>query len=336
MVALPAFLVLAALELASLPLTTFSTLPSIDDVPPALNNGEKVGGVFAALPPQRHRGNYDPPGQRYVSLFTRQSDADDFADGKGRPLRRMLAELKSKVLRDTPVDGPPCFSVVETWHLRHHREGGWPLAFRATPSLHGFVRGTPAEQRYKDDGVRRVRLETLKRSDDKVTLEVQHFWFDPSNLSSRHIETSAVPLSLVAEGPGEIEVYAARSEAGDVQFVVRTPTHPGSPHIGRGTQLVRGNDSGHSDCGHATLRLGALVGFGETASAQMEVMLPSDDVDKPKSDEAKPDGDKPQRREVRMRPLRVQLGLSQSSSDPKPLPTVSFAWAGRERRQQIF
>lgn len=320
-------------DLGELPVGEVGAIP--EDKPEQVPPSETVAGIHPALPPSSSGMFGGVEGSQYVTLFTTEEAADKHtAGGMGSVLRAAMQQVKEAVGGTEP--GPPCFVVAQDWHMRA-KEQPWPSSFEERPSVHGVVKGTPAAQQHPNVGVRAVRLEKLEPEGQRAHLDVREAWVDPGTLGVREIGQATLPLAKVADGPGQVTVYAAKSGASStVHFVVALPRHKGrnAMHIGRHAQIFDGNTSGHSDCGHARLSLEARPGVGEQASLQLDVVV-AEPPPLPEPDEAAGPGERPIR-EMRIRKLAVHLGVSRSASDAAVVPTVSFGWIGGERRQEVY
>ena len=322
------------LSLEGLPVGEVGSVPQEgpDDVPAS----ERVAGIHPALPPQSAGAFGGVEGSQYVNLFSTEEEAEQHRTGGiGSVFRKAMEHIDEAAGGIEP--GPPCFVIAHDWHMRGD-EARWPPSYEARPTVHGVIKGTPAAQQYPNIGVRAVRRERLEVSGDKGALEVIEAWVDGGTLGVREVARSSIPLVEVAKGPGNITVYAAKSKDGDeVHFVVGLPRHKGRSlmHVGRHAQIFAGDTSGHSDCGHARLSLGARPGLGEQALVQVEVVVA--EPPPPAEGGAGPaPGEPPPIREIRLRNLAVHLAVSQTASDEGLVPTVSFGWLGQERRQEVY
>lgn len=323
-----------SLSLDGLPVAEVDAVPreAPDDVPAS----EHTPGIHPALPPQSAGGFGGVEGSQYVNLFPSEDEAEEHrSGGLGAVFRKAMDHIDEAAGGIEP--GPPCFVVAHDWHMRGD-DVRWPPSYEARPSVHGVIKGTPAAQQYPNIGVRAVRRERLEVTKEQAALEVIQAWVDAGTLGVREISRSTMPLIEVAKGPGDVAVYAAKSKKGDgVHFVVGLPRRKGRSlmHVGRHVQIFAGDTSGHSDCGHARLSLRARPGFGEQALVQVEVVVaepppPGDGGGAPTPGEPAPI------REMRLRNLAVHLAVSQTASDEGIVPTVSFGWVGRERRQEVY
>jgi hypothetical protein len=317
--------------------TTYPSLPSgslapprADAKPAEVGVRERVAGVFATTP----HGSSDEggvKGVRYVSLFSNLKDARAQA---GSQVAQLVKHLVDRTMPDVALASAPraCFTVVDHWQLEQLGDNGWPMTYVREPSMHGFEKGSPAEKQFPEAGVRAVRREQLVVTGDAATLEGTDFWLDPGTLGARPIQSATLPLERLASGPGGVHVFAARDEdQAAVHFVVQMPDFDETVamHLGRHAQLLRGDDNGYSDCGHARMRLRAAPGSGEMATMQLDVVVATGEPEQ--TDEH---GNK--RRELRVRSLVIHVGLSQDADGAHPVPTVSFGWVNRERRLELF
>lgn len=322
------------LSLGGLPVADVGSVPQ--DPPDDVQASEDTAGIHPALPPPSAGGFGGVEGSQYVNLFPTEGEADRHrSGGLGSVFRKAMEHIDGAAGGIEP--GPPCFVIAHDWHMRGD-DVRWPPSYEARPSVHGVIKGTPAAQQYPNIGVRAVRRERLEVNGSRGALEVIQAWVDAGTLGVRELTRSTMPLVEVAKGPGHISVYAAKSGEGDeVHFVVGLPRRKGRSvmHIGRHAQIFAGDTSGHSDCGHARLSLRARPGFGEQALVQVEVVV----AEPPPAHEGgggPAPGEPSPIREMRLRNLAVHLAVSQSASDDEVVPTVSFGWVGRERRQEVY
>jgi hypothetical protein len=321
--------------LDDLPVGEVGAIP--EEKPEQIPATEKVAGIHPALPPRSPGAFGGVEGSQYITLFPTEEAADTHTQGgMGALFRNAMQQLEKAAGGVEP--GPPCFVVAQEWHMRGGKEQRWPVSFEEHPSVHGVIKGTPAAQQYPNVGIRAVRREKLEAKGERADLSAVEAWLDPGSLGVRVIGKSTMPLARVAEGPGHVDVYAAKSKSGStIHFVVALPRHKGraAMHIGRHTQIFSGDMTGHSDCGHARLSLQARPGLGEQAMLRVEVVVSEPEpAPAPEEGEAAM-GERPIR-EMRIRNLAVHLAVSRSASDSAVVPTVSFGWIGRERRQEVY
>jgi hypothetical protein len=301
---------------AELPLVSDGGVKSLGDVPAEIPAKEKTKDVFLALPPPSGGMSYgQPDGLRYFGVFADERRAKDFTAGN------YSYDAVSGI--DTT-----CFVVADSWYVQSYFGTFWPLGRDSFPQMSGAAKGSEAAKQYTDYTVPKgLRIERLSVG-DAPALDVTMAWLDPSTFGVRQLSRSALPLKAVAKSVGGVRVFAAREEGGKIHFVVYNPPSGSPSHVGRYVTMNQGQENGSSDCGHAHFVLSSAPGAGEQASAQMDVILP----DLPSNDKKPADG----MRELRIRSLMVHLGVSQASAEDDPVPTVSFGWSGRERRQEAF
>jgi hypothetical protein len=317
-------------DASKLPVAEVGRIP--EDKPEDVGANGKVDGIVPALPPQNAGMFGNVKGSHYVSLFATHAEADAHRSGTlAHMFRAAAAAIEGAEGGVEP--GPPCFVVAQEYHMQA-AERRWPISFETRPSVHGVEKGSPAARQFPNVGVVAVRTEKLTVTGGTAALAVREAWLDPGTLGVSEIRASTMSLLPVAEGPGHVTVYAARSATGaEVHFVVGLPRHRGraARHIGHHARLSLGDQSGHSDCGHARMSLAAQPALGQHAMLTVDVIV----REPAKQEGGAPAGERPMR-ELAMRTLEVHLGLSQTTSDEAPIPTVSFGWQGREKTQPVY
>ena len=118
-----------------------------------------------------------------------------------------------------------------------------------------------------------------------------------------------------------MKVYAARDERSDGKFVqiVFVPKH--TKEAPSGSLMTMSATSGSrisNGCGHHRAALSAEKKEGDSLILTATLVLgPSDE------------------KSVRVREVSIQASVSQTKSDPDPVVSVSFGWAGRETTRTL-
>ena len=174
-------------------------------------------------------------------------------------------------------------------------------------------------------------------------------WLDARTGGVRLVKRWSMPLAAVADGPSGMKVWAAR-QGGKVHFVVAAPSTNAMSErskafvsgMTRSLQLQKGQTFGHSDCGHQRFTLGAKTAGGESATVRADVVI---SIENPQDEEkgsgslgkvfdvigVRREAAVPALGEIRTRSLNVYASVSQTASDPHPVPSVSFGWSGKPR-----
>jgi hypothetical protein len=279
-------------------------------------------------------------------MFVNQDDAKAFSKDKLQRWGRRPDDPSH------PDAQTACFNIVDHWVVKQGRDE-WPGRLQQWPQIQGAMKGTQAAKRRDDlEKPRAFRVERLQIDGDHATLHLLEGWLDVQSLGAKKTSAYALTYERVAEGPGGVEVFAARTADGKrVEFVVHQPELEKKRMnvVGRHMNVMRANMHGSSDCGHARVALRTAPGTGEHGSIQLDVVLPEDEKAK-KEKKAREKRARPKPKlttpfgmpapkpieEIRIRSLVVHFGVSQGLQDKEPTVTVSFGWRGKERRQQIF
>ncbi len=260
-----------------------------------------------------------------------------------------------------PKTGDACYAVGDP----RVPEKDWPLGFDTYAAIYVESRG-PVSPKGFAPIPRFIHPVSLVHSEKLVLdgaprLEIAQAWVDVRSYGAELIARSVLPLRAVATGPSGVRVYAAR-DGSSVHFVVKwvqetpalklprsaAPAHeseaepPASPESEDApaqepspTEMVRtalrsaavsGSDreSGNIECGHARVRLRADNG-GSTATVRLTLLLPPHPNDLE-------EGIAPT---LRLRPLNVNLSVTQLKNEREPTYSVSFGWGGREREVRL-
>lgn len=228
----------------------------------------------------------------------------------------------------------PCISELPpgSFSFEREEEPDWNGSFMPTTQV--YAKGPQVPQ----GGVTLVHVERLNPDGASPSLESTDAWVDPATRGARLAEKSTLPLKLMDASVGGVRVYAGRDEKGDkrlVQFVVASRVSRSVRGI---IAVLDGLRSSHATCGHLRVAL-PITPAGKSAQIIVPVELPPlDPSAKPNPIEAAavlPGGRRFVEREARIRELRVQVSVSQTSRDREPLVGVSFGWAGREHLDRV-
>jgi hypothetical protein len=323
--------------------------PASSSRPASIPANEKVDGVFVSLGPKEQREREAANGFVQVHVFSNEQRAKDFTSGKFR----------------SSNDEPPrvCMTSSQFGGMQTDVESDWPGMSMTELSFTSSRRKQDKERSFGGmGGVTAVHQERLAADGSgKATLEFVDAWIDPETLGARQIARGSMPLVRVASGPSGLEVYGARDD-GIVHFVVRAGNVPEEAKVDGSTsfmqsiarrlmaQMPGAFSSGSSECGHLRVSLEAGARAAQMATVQATALFPP--LEKPKDDEDDAANAAPSSgpgavkmnnamramrafRAVRKRQLLVNLSASQTTSDPQPLLSVSFGWAGKEDEQQF-
>jgi hypothetical protein len=347
--------VVPAAPKATPPATTPTTIPAT----------EHVDGIFVSLEPEKTRKkNEDTDGYHYVGVFTSEKEARSYgtdgsyqyryaddATGSSSCLSRgsgTLAPRLSMTFRTKPyVPRPPSPAEIKRLVAQHR----WPLP-----------KPKPAPPAPPTDPVYPLHLEKVTVSGDAATIDTTDALFDVKTLGVRLASSTSTKLTRIATGPSGVSVFAARDDAGHVQFLVTGPQIPQPENpADRQRQLMEltdnadrleaqlpdGNERGANGCGHLRFSMSVKPGLGQMATIFATAFLPpSTDPDDSSDDERfNPDDVDPDQlsairaalaeraqRMQRARPLAIDLSLSQLASEPSPLLSVTMGWAGKDER----
>jgi hypothetical protein len=339
-----------AAAFADLPVGRLSAPPT--KPPKHVPAGQKAPGVFTAA---RSMPVHAPPGQHYIAIFADEANAEAMKKGHGRGSAGTSSACLSEVVHfPTSVED-----------LTIPNDGEWPESIApettAFPSGRHGVRGD----------VLAIHSERLVEGKGGASLEWSDAWVDPLTRGAKPIARGSLPLKLIRTSDFGVKVYAARDERLDgrrfVQFVVSRPLkETESAPLDSLSAARQDGSTMHSRCSYIRVGLPVDKEMNDSVSVAAAVILPSlgDDgkaAPAPKAQalsEApavarKPGRRKAQRqidpvpepppppppmgvplpggREIRIRELSVELGVSQTSRDKEPLVSASLGWAGRER-----
>jgi hypothetical protein len=181
------------------------------------------------------------------------------------------------------------------------------------------------------DAVQALHIERFSADADAATLETTEAFIDLRTLGSHAASRTTTRLSKIADGPSGMHVFAARQADGLVQIVVTgaqpPPSPPGIASSVDNPRFLSANvadastapvDQKHTDCGYAHFTLSAGGNAGQMAEVLAQP-LPAP-VARDPDDESDPNVQAARRG----RAVRVVVSLSQVSSEPTPLLSVSF------------
>jgi hypothetical protein len=220
----------------------------------------------------------------------------------------------------------------------------------------------PAKPEVVKDTVYSIHIERLSPAGDTVTLESIDAFVDLNTMGSRLIQKSSEKMSRVASGPNGMGVFAARDDQGKSEFLVTNPDLPNpvsegdraaqvSSLAGVASRLLAQAPSGSSanGCGYVRFDLEAKPGTGQMATVLANAFLPpapdpsdadnaeppaqqSDEEDEGESVREQMEMQARANRSQRSRPVAINVSLSQLTSEPAPLLSVTFGWAGKDQR----
>jgi hypothetical protein len=308
--------------------TSFAKLPvGRLSAPPAkrpgrVGGGAKVPGVFAVAAPPGMGG-------RYVTVLADQGAAEAMKKGLGRgPSASPTACLSEASALDMGimVGGPS-------------GEAEWPETIAPEATV------IPGGRHGPRVGVVAVHSERLVEGKGAAYLEWTDAWVDPATRGTKLITKSALPLKLVRSSAFGVRVYAARDERPDgkrfVQFVVARPLKAAEAiHVEGLTATHQDNATAHSRCAFIRVGLPADQGSNESVSVTANVVLPSLEAEGEAGIKGAPAAEPtrapkvppvPDGREIRVREMNIEVGVSQTARDRDPVVSVSLGWGGRER-----
>jgi hypothetical protein len=330
-------------------------IPSSMDMPQAqapdhIAASEKVEGFYPANPPVEWMKRIkEHGGYKYVEMFTTEAEARAYSlagssgssDQTGpRACLTTGWNHSDRLYFTTYIAPPPPKPGSKEW-----------VADQKRKAQQGFKPGAKATPPSKPNTVRAVRSERfVPGSNDAATLEITDAWFDYTELGVRVASHASVPFTKVATGPNGLSIYAARDDK-QVTFIVTPPKAPEqegpNPEAMRNVanrlvaQLSSNSGTSSSECGYLRLSLQTGPGTGQMASVLATAFLPpaaEDAADLPSTAVDEEDQQRAQeqrKRIVRIRPMMANVSISQLASEPDPLVSISFAWAGHDSQQRF-
>jgi hypothetical protein len=352
-------------KLPVVPASSASTPSSSTTTPPTIAATEKVDGIYVALAPEKQRKpTEDKQGYHYVNIFTSEKAAQTFAsdgtysvsypDDRSAPRvclmagGRSLSPRLTTLFRIRPYVPPPPSAATIARLKQLHR---WP-----PPPPKPVKTTTPPH-----DDMQRVTLEKVTVTGDTAKVDTTDALVDLKTLGAHLLSSTSTSLTRVATGPNGTGIFASRDDKGRVQFLVTSPELP-APEIDtdRQRELERlsatadrvmadlpSGVSSESGCGHVRFTMDAIKpGSGEMATILATAFLPksidpdenASDDDSSQNDGAADDDSMAQMRAAmrtrfqRARPVAVNVSLSQLASEPSPLLSISFGWAGKDQQ----
>lgn len=326
-----------------------------DHIPPT----EKVEGFFPSAPPvDQQKRVKERGGYQYWAMYSTENEAKHYAQaGWGGPHDQdgprtcfTTGWSHSDHLEFYQyVPPPPPKPGSKEWVAEQKRNAA--RGIKPTITKPG-AKPTPPP---KPNTVRGIRAERfVVGANDTATLEMTDAWFDYTELGVREHAKSSVPFAKIASGPNGLTIYAARDDK-QVTFIVTPPKAPEmdgpNPQALRNiasrlfAQLPNSSSTSSTECGYLRMSLATGPGTGAMASVLATAFLPvsvEDAADLP-SNKTDPDADQDEekraadqrKRIVRTRPMMANLSISQLASEPDPLVSISFAWAGKDQQQRF-
>jgi hypothetical protein len=345
-----------AVPLQSLPVAPAVVNATPPTAPEKIAASEHTEGLYPAILPEARRKDSEKAGYRYVQVFTTEKEAQTYAaDGT----------LTSNTARE-PSATRTC--LARGGSLSPHLSIFFRTKPAAPPKASQGQRSNPAPSVSKaskeppKDNVELIHIERLTQAADGATLDTIEAFLDLQTMGSRFVSKSSSKLMKVATGPNSLGVYAAREEKGGSQFLVTNPELPPTASdedrqaqvqqlTGTANRLVAQMPSGVSaetGCGYVRFTLSAKPGAGQMATVLATAFLPPGN----NPDDAGPQDELPfdttdmseervkmmremvhrQNRSQRARTLAVNLSFSQLVSEPAPLLSVTFGWAGKDQQ----
>lgn len=339
---------------------------SSSTTPDKIQAGEHVDGIYPAMLPLAKRKQMEDQGYRVVTIFGSEKEAQDYASD-GTQTNNQLFEssaprtcmtrwgsMSTRVAysyRFKPYEPPKPTPAQIAVLIKQHR---WP-----PPKPKPVPK--PAKPVVEKDAVYTVHLEHLSPATDTVTVETVDAYVDLQTMGARLISKSTEKLARVGAGPNGIGVYAARDDQGKSNFLVTGPDlpPPASPSdrqaqisslASTAGRLLAQIPSGTTSvgCGYVRFSLEAKPGSGQMATVFANAFLPpapdpsdADNAEPPAQSDSDDDGEQMREqleqqarsnRSQRSRPVAVNVSLSQLTSEPAPLLSVTFGWAGKDQR----
>jgi hypothetical protein len=339
--------------------TSSATLPA------TIPATEHVDGLFVALQPDKARkAMEDKYGYHYVSLFTTDKEARTYAtagtysvsypDDRSAPRvclmsgGRSLAQRYTTTYRVRPyVPPPPSAATIARLKAMHRWPPPPPKPVKAPATPH--------------DDMQRVTLEKLTVTGDTARVDVTEALLDLKTLGAHLLGSTTTTLTRVSTGPSGMGIFASRDDKGRVQFLITSPEVPApeadadrqrelerlGPTADRVLVELPSGGAGESGCGHVRFTMDAIKpGSGQMATVLATTFLPpSSDPDDAADDDsgqaAQDDSDDDataalraasRRRSQRARPVAINVSLSQLPSEPAPLLSLTFGWAGKDQQ----
>jgi hypothetical protein len=230
----------------------------------------------------------------------------------------------------------------------------------------------PPKPAVEKDTVYPILVEHLGAPGDTLDVATERALVDLQTLGTRLVSKSSETYARVAQGPSGIAVYAARAPGGEMHFLVLGPELPQPPSPaerkaqvsslgGTALRLATTLPPGAltaSGCGYVRFTLAAKAGTGEMGTifanaflppapdpAAAEAQEPSEAPAQATDDDGTDDSDDDSQigglglsasgaanHTQRWRPLAVNVSVSEMTSEPSPLVSVTLGWADRDQR----
>ena len=296
--------------------------------PAALSPRESVPGFFVVSPEWPAQV---PAIHRHVSVTTDAKIAEQVRGNTPKKFKRPLPSVDASGACMAESDGMANMKATRgADDFGEDQESSWNASFQDQ------ARAFPKQKDNPRSGVAAVHSERLVDQNGALSLESVDVWVDPSTRGVRLIGKATLPLTPVGTTVGGIKIYAGREERADgkklVQFVILNPKEdPESPSPGAMWATLQDGESVHTNCGHLRVALPASETGGDHAIVQTDVRLPDKGSDTPDATRKAKGEDGTTEKEVRRRPMQIQLSVSRTSRDKEPVISVSYGWAGREQ-----
>lgn len=173
-----------------------------------------------------------------------------------------------------------------------------------------------------------IHTEELRvASDGSATLESVDGWVNPKTRGATVTAKTSLPLKLVRKLAFGVNVYAGRDERPDgrrfVQFVLARPGGDGFS-----AETLEGTVLGSSGCKHR--RIAIAVGRGavdEAVVLSTGIEVRKEESDPPEQHAITPEEHEPDEPPLETKTMRIQISVSQTSSEKDPMVSVSASWA---------
>jgi hypothetical protein len=339
---------------------------SSSTTPDKIQASEHVDGIYPAMLPLAKRKQAEDQGYRVVTIFNSEKEAQTYATD-GTQVNNQLYESSSPrtcmtrwgsmtprvaySYRFKPYEPPKPTPAQIAMLVKQHR---WP-----PPKPKPVPK--PTKPVVEKDAVYSIHLERLGPATDTLTVETIDAYVDLQTMGARLVSKSSEKLARVGTGPNGIGVYAARDDSGKSDFLVLGPDLPApasaadrqaqvSSLASTASRLLAQIPSGSQSigCGYARFSLEAKPGSGQMATVFANAFLPpapdpsdADNAEPPAQSDSDDDGEQMREeleqqartnRSQRSRPVAINVSLSQLTSEPAPLLSVTFGWAGKDQR----
>jgi hypothetical protein len=351
---------------------SFQTLPVAPPLakatPPAapekIAAGEHTDGVFPAILPEAKRKAQDAEGYRYVQVFPTEREAQAYAaDGT---MTSSTTPREPSATRTCLTSGGTLSPHLSLYYRTkpYTPPKPSPQTIAMLQKMHRWPPPPPkVSKEPPKDAVELIHVERLTQSADGATLDTTEAFIDLQTMGTRSISKSTSKLVRVATGPNSLGVYAARDDKGGTQFLVTNPELPptASPEdrqaqlqqlTSTANRLIAQMPSGVSSetgCGYLRFTLTSKPGAGQMATVLATAFLPPgtvnpdeggvEDTSRFESEDMSEEQMKAvremvhrQNRSQRARTVAVNMSFSQLESEPAPLLSVTFGWAGKDQQ----